>query len=59
VPAERPPIVRRYLTLAPGARPHIPVDRSASLDDFATIAGRIPVFRITHPPAKTEGIPTP
>ena len=50
VPAERPPILRRYLTLAPGARPHIRVDRSASLDDFAAIADQIPVFRITHVP---------
>jgi hypothetical protein len=59
VPAERPPIVRRYLTLAPGARPHIRVDRSASLDDFAAIAGQIPVFRITHLPTKGESTPTP
>jgi hypothetical protein len=35
VPAEQPPIVRRYLTLAPRARPHIRVDLNASLDDFA------------------------
>ena len=45
-PAERPPILRRYLQIAPGARPHIPVDRKAPLDDFARIAVDYPVFRI-------------
>jgi hypothetical protein len=45
---KRPPILRRYLELAPGARPHIRVDRHAPLTDFASIAGCIPVFRVTH-----------
>ncbi|WP_199565327.1 nitroreductase/quinone reductase family protein [Spongiactinospora rosea] len=45
-PALRPPIIRRYLRLAPGARPHIPVNRHAPLDDFERIADRVPVFRI-------------
>ena len=31
---------------APGARPHIPVDKDASLDEFAAIASEIPVFRV-------------
>ena len=44
--AARPPILRRYLDLAPGARPHIPVDRSAPLEDFERIAAEFPVFRI-------------
>ncbi|GAA1699749.1 hypothetical protein GCM10009733_111980 [Nonomuraea maheshkhaliensis] len=48
-PAERAPILRRYLALAPGARPHIPVDRHAPLADFEPIAARFPVFRITAP----------
>jgi hypothetical protein len=48
---DRPPILRRYLALAPGARPHIRVDRTAPLADFARIAAQIPVFRITQPPA--------
>ena len=43
---ERPPILRRYLDLAPGARPHIPVDRHASLSEFQRIAGDYPVFRV-------------
>jgi len=45
-PADRAPILRRYLQIAPGARPHIPVDRKAPLDDFARIAADYPVFRI-------------
>lgn len=44
--AQRPPILRRHLALAPGARPHAPVDRHAPLDDFARVAAGIPVFRI-------------
>jgi hypothetical protein len=46
-PAARPPIIRRYLAVAPGARPHIAVDRHAPVEEFAPIAPRIPVFRIT------------
>jgi len=45
--AERPPILKRYLALAPGARPHIPVDRHAPVEAFEEVAARIPVFRIT------------
>jgi hypothetical protein len=45
-PALRAPILRRYLALAPGARPHIPVDRKAPLRDFEAIAADYPVFRI-------------
>lgn len=44
--AERAPILRRYLALAPGARPHVPVSRNAPLAEFARIAERYPVFRI-------------
>jgi hypothetical protein len=46
-PARRPPILRRYLDRAPGARPHVPVDRRAPLADFERIAYDFPVFRIT------------
>ena len=45
--AARPPILRRYLALAPGARPHVPVDRRSPLAAFAEIADRYPVFRVT------------
>ena len=45
-PAARPPILRRYLECAPGARPHIPVDRHAPFADFEQVAPRIPVYRV-------------
>lgn len=44
--AERAPVLRRYLECAPGARPHIPVDRRAPLAAFAEVASRYPVFRV-------------
>lgn len=48
VPAgQRPPILKRYLELAPGARAHIPVDRGAPLRDFERIAADYPAFHIT------------
>lgn len=46
-PGARGPILRRYLERAPGARPHIPVNRRAPLSDFEPIAAQFPVFRIT------------
>jgi deazaflavin-dependent oxidoreductase (nitroreductase family) len=45
-PGGRAPILRRYLALAPGARPHIPVDRRAPLGAFDRFAADFPVFRI-------------
>lgn len=50
----RAPILRRYLALAPGARPHIPVDRRAPLQEFERVAARFPVFRVT---ADRTGVP--
>jgi hypothetical protein len=47
--AERAPVLRRYLAIAPGARPHIPVPRQAPLAQFEQIAHRYPVFRIREP----------
>lgn len=45
-PGSRAPILRRYLQVAPGARPHIPVNRTAPLTEFTRIAADYPVFRI-------------
>jgi hypothetical protein len=45
-PRARAPILQRYLQVAPGARPYIPVDRRAPLVEFEQIAARYPVFRI-------------
>lgn len=43
---ERAPILKAYLQIAPGARPHIPVSRDAPVSAFAKIAADYPVFRI-------------
>jgi hypothetical protein len=54
---ERAPILRRYLAVAPGARPHIPIDRTAPMEDFEQIAATIPVFRImVTGPANEPGV---
>ena len=42
----RAPILKEYLRRAPGARPHIPVDKDAPLAQFEAIAAQIPVFRV-------------
>ncbi len=48
VPVEkRARVLKAYLRIAPGARPHIPVDMDASLDEFEKIAAAFPVFRLT------------
>ncbi len=44
--AERAPVLKDYLQRAPGARPHVPIDKDAPLEAFAEIAPRIPVFRV-------------
>jgi len=46
-PGERAPILRRFLAVAPGARPHVPVDRHAPPAEFEAIAADYPVFRVT------------
>jgi F420H(2)-dependent quinone reductase len=43
---ERAPILRQYLRVAPGARPHVPVAPGAPLADFERISQDYPVFRI-------------
>ncbi|GAA2908561.1 hypothetical protein Acy02nite_88210 [Actinoplanes cyaneus] len=47
----RAPILRRYLELAPGARPHMTVDHRAPLPDFDRVAAHYPVFHVTHDPS--------
>jgi len=44
---ERAPVLKAYLQRAPGARPHIPVDKGAPLAEFERIASQVPVFRVT------------
>ncbi|GAA3448882.1 YceI family protein [Dactylosporangium matsuzakiense] len=48
---ERAAIIRRYLQKVPGARPHIPVHRTAPLAEFEAVAARYPVFRVDYAPA--------
>lgn len=44
---ERAPILKAYLKRAPGARPHVSVDKDAPLAEFEKIAAEMPVFRVT------------
>jgi deazaflavin-dependent oxidoreductase (nitroreductase family) len=44
--SKRPPILRAFLKQAPGARPHFDIASDASLEEFARIAPRVPVFRV-------------
>jgi hypothetical protein len=44
--SRRAPLLKAYLRLAPGARPHVPVDLDAPLAAFEAIAGDFPVFRL-------------
>ena len=44
--ARRAPILKQYLQRAPGARPHISVDKDAPLSEFEQIAATIPVFQV-------------
>ena len=60
-PAERGPIVRRHLEVAPAARSFLPVSRTASDADLDAVASAIPVFRIRNRPeavARTD-LPRP
>lgn len=49
---ERAPVIREYLKVAPGARPHIPVAKDAPLADFERISPDYPVFRIQSATAR-------
>lgn len=45
-PEDRAPILRRYVAIAPGARPHLRLDPAAALAEFARISEEHPVYRI-------------
>jgi deazaflavin-dependent oxidoreductase (nitroreductase family) len=51
-PDARAPILRAYLQRAPGARPHLPVNKDAPLAEFDKVAAAFPVFRVAS--HKTE-----
>jgi deazaflavin-dependent oxidoreductase (nitroreductase family) len=47
IPADqRAPLLKAYLQVASGARPHVPVDKDAPLAEFEKIATMFPVFRL-------------
>ena len=47
IPVEqRATVLKAYLRRAPGARPHVPVDKDAPRGQFDAIAAQIPVFRV-------------
>lgn len=45
-PQERAPIIKAYLQIAPGARPHIPISKDAPIVEFEKIVTGFPVFRL-------------
>ncbi|CAG0993428.1 hypothetical protein ANAEL_02438 [Anaerolineales bacterium] len=44
---QRAKIIKAYLQIAPGARPHIPVDKDTSIVEFEKIASKIPVYKVS------------
>jgi hypothetical protein len=42
----RAPILKAYLQRAPGARPHFDIGADASIEQFAQVASRYPVFKV-------------
>ena len=45
---QRAPLLKVYLQRAPGARPHIAIDKDAPLSEFEKIAAAVPVFRVVE-----------
>ena len=45
-PDRRAPVLKAYLKRAPGARPHLPIDKDAPLVEFERVSPRFPVFRV-------------
>jgi deazaflavin-dependent oxidoreductase (nitroreductase family) len=43
---QRAPILKAYLQRAPGARPHVPVNKDAPLAEFEKIATAFPIFQV-------------
>ena len=43
---QRAPILKAYLQIAPGARPHIPISKDAPISEFEKIVSKYPIFRI-------------
>lgn len=43
---QRAPILKAYLKIAPGARPHIPISKDAPIAEFEKLSAMYPVFRV-------------
>lgn len=43
---QRAPVLKAYLQLAPGARPHIAISKEAPFAEFEKIAPKYPIFRL-------------
>ena len=44
--SQKAPVLKAYLQIVPGARPHIPVSQDAPIAEFEKIASQYPVFRL-------------
>lgn len=44
--SQRALVLKAYLQLAPGARPHMAINNNASFAEFEKIASKYPVFRV-------------
>jgi hypothetical protein len=51
---QRAPILKAYLQRAPGARPHVPIDKDAPLAEFEEISAAFPVFHVTSDESQTR-----
>ena len=44
--SQRAPILKAYVQIAPGARPHMPVTKDAPISEFENLAAQYPVFSV-------------
>ena len=51
----RAPIIKEYIRLAPGARPHIGLGTNATIEDCQRVAADYPVFHIRYENAPPPG----
>jgi deazaflavin-dependent oxidoreductase (nitroreductase family) len=54
---QRAPVLKAYLQRAPGARPHVPVNKDAALAEFEKVSAQFPIFRLAS--SKTVQLPRP
>ncbi len=55
--SERARVLRRYLQVVPGGRPHIPVAPGAPVAAYESVAGDYPAFRVSSRPARDHAAP--